>query len=129
METATRIEVLSGRSRRRRWTVGQKLEIVREASTPGVSVSSVAHRHDLHPNQVFRWRQQHRAGVLGSAAADGGASFVPVRVGAEAVFPGGPGGAGRGLMEIALGDGVCLRVDRDVDAAALRRVLSVLSGR
>jgi transposase len=34
-----------------------------------------------------------------------------------------------GLIEIELASGQCLRVDRDVDAAALRRVLDVLARR
>jgi transposase len=34
-----------------------------------------------------------------------------------------------GLIEIDLGGGRCVRVDGDVDAAALRRVLDVLAGR
>jgi transposase len=32
------------------------LRIVSEMMLPGVSVSSVARRHGLHPNQVFIWR-------------------------------------------------------------------------
>ena len=35
----------------------------------------------------------------------------------------------RGLIEIDLGDGRQVRVGRDVNATALRRVLEVLSGR
>jgi transposase len=35
----------------------------------------------------------------------------------------------RGLIEIELGGGLCIRVDSDVDAAALRRVLGVLERR
>jgi transposase len=34
-----------------------------------------------------------------------------------------------GLIEIDLGDGRCIRVDRGVDAEALRRVLDVLDRR
>jgi transposase len=43
----------------------------------------------------------------------------------------GPGSPRRrpGLIEIDLGGGRCVRVDGDVDAAALRRVLDVLAGR
>jgi transposase len=37
--------------------------------------------------------------------------------------------AGTGIIEIALSSGHCLRVDRHVDAAALRRVLAVLERR
>lgn len=47
-----RLEVL-GRERRRFWSVEAKAEIVAEAARPGASVSLVARRHGLHPNQVF----------------------------------------------------------------------------
>jgi len=36
---------------------------------------------------------------------------------------------GRGLIEIDLGPGLCVRVDAEVDGDALARVLAVLEGR
>jgi transposase-like protein len=41
---------------RRRFTVEQKLEILREANQPGVPVSDVFRRHGLTPSMFYRWR-------------------------------------------------------------------------
>ena len=45
----SRIEVLSGPERRRRWSAEQKQSIVAEAFAPGASVCEVARRVDLVP--------------------------------------------------------------------------------
>ena len=42
---------------RRRWTLAEKLRIVEESSQPGMSVSYVARKHGIAPNQLFRWRK------------------------------------------------------------------------
>jgi transposase len=48
-------EVLSGPERRRRRTPAEKLAIVAETQEPGVTVSLVARRHGIAPNQLFLW--------------------------------------------------------------------------
>ena len=40
----------------RRFTAEQKLEILREADQPGVTVSEVCRRHGLSPSVFYRWR-------------------------------------------------------------------------
>ena len=118
------------RRRRRRWSEARKRQIVTESYQPGISVSVVARRHDVNANLVFSWRRQYRE----LARMAGG--FVPVVVssteGAEPakLLPAPdiePAAVGR--MEIALADGSRVTVDRDVDAAALSRVLGVLERR
>lgn len=42
-----RAEILVGPERRRRWSVAEKLRIVREAFAPGAHVSDVALRRDV----------------------------------------------------------------------------------
>ena len=115
-----------GRRRRRRWSEARKRLIVAESYQPGVSVSVVARRHDVNANLVFSWRRQYRE----LARAVGG--FVPVVVssteGAEPA-PTDVGPSHPGRIEIALADGSRVTVDRDVDAAALSRVLGVLERR
>ena len=58
----SRVEVLSGPERRRRWSEDQKRAIVAEAFAPGASVSAVARRLDVVAGQIYRWRRD-----LGSA--------------------------------------------------------------
>lgn len=54
-----KIEVLSGLERRRRWSTAEKLAIVQETYEPDVTVSIVARRHGIQPNQLFAWRTVH----------------------------------------------------------------------
>ncbi|MTJ81974.1 MAG: transposase [Telmatospirillum sp.] len=55
-----RIEVISGMERRRRWSAEEKRRLVSMAFAPGAVVSAVARREDVHPNQLYRWRQELR---------------------------------------------------------------------
>ena len=103
-----------GVERRRRWSVEAKAAIVAEASRPGGSVSLTARRHGRHPNQVFTWRRQLRDG------AGPPAMFAAVQVTPAAASD------GRSIIEVELPSGVRVRVDRSVNEAALRLVLSAL---
>lgn len=55
-----RIELITGTGRRRRWSSEDKARIVVESLEPGVSVSEVARRHELSPQQLFGWRRKAR---------------------------------------------------------------------
>lgn len=46
--------------RRRKWSAGEKAQIVREAQRPGAMLQEVAQRHGLHPSLLTRWRAQGR---------------------------------------------------------------------
>ena len=52
-----RIELITGTARRRRWTTEQKLRIIEASYAPGESVSSVARRHGVALNLLYRWRR------------------------------------------------------------------------
>ena len=62
------IEVL-GQERRRRWSVEEKLAMVRESLEPGQSVSVVARRNGINPNQLFHWRKLYQDGSLSAVSA------------------------------------------------------------
>ena len=109
---------------RRRWSEAEKRRIVAESYQPGVSVSVVARRNDVNANLVFNWRRRFRE--------RGG--LVPVIVEPDRMLPPPPDAGSSavpaaGRMEIALADGSRVIVDREVDGAALGRVLSVLARR
>ena len=56
-EPVRRVEVFTGTGRRRPWTAEQKLRIVAESYGTGETVSAVARRHGLTPQQLFGWRR------------------------------------------------------------------------
>ena len=49
--------------------------MVRETYEPGMSVSLVARRHGVNPNQLFQWRKLEKAGALTAVGA--GEQVVP----------------------------------------------------
>ena len=76
-----RIEVLTGPGRHRRWSASEKGRIVAETLAPGISVSEVARRWQVCPQQVFAWRREARAGFLTLPAEARDlvqTSFVPI---------------------------------------------------
>ncbi len=68
------VEVL-GVEHRRRWSAAEKLAMVRETYEPGMTVSLVARKHAVNPNQVFHWRKLERIGAL--TAVEAGETVVP----------------------------------------------------
>ena len=135
-----RAEVLTGPERRRRWSVDQKLAIVAELARLGSSGALVAQRYGISTGLLYTWRRQahglrarSRSLVPGFMpmviAPEVDAAAVLDEVLAPVVVPGHSEGADMsagGVMEIELSGGRRLRVDRHVDAEALRRVLAVL---
>ena len=134
-----RVEVLGGVERRRRWSSDEKTRIVEETLVPGAKRSEGAGRNGVSASLVFTWRRQARTGASPPAIAP---RFAAVRIagpdtGAEISKPSSeeltqsrPAASGRsGLIEISLGGGKRVRVDANVDAAALARVLDVLERR
>jgi transposase len=120
---------------RRQHTLEEKRRIVEETHVKGASVSSVARRHEVNPNQVFAWRQLHRQGLLDAKAAPEKTEMLPVRVSTPTVLPIKPavqaGKAARPeraskLIEIKLANGHSVVLRGRVDAKTLSRVLDVL---
>ena len=125
--TMAQVEVLSV-ERRRRWSRSEKERIVSASFEPGVSASEVARSAGIHVSQLFRWRKQLCERVAPSTPA-----LIPVAVVPDAAVPTevAPVRSRRrpGVIEIGLSGGRRVRVDRDVDAEALRRVLDALGER
>ncbi len=66
----SKIEVLSGPERRRRWTTAEKVSIVQETYEADATVTIVARRHGIQPNQLFTWRKLAAQGALVATAAE-----------------------------------------------------------
>jgi transposase len=118
-------EILTQPERRRRWTSEQKLALVAESLRPGASPTQVARRYGISTGLLYTWRHLARSGELAMVpTTPPSAQFVPVEIVSE--VPAAAEGVGVGIMVIELPGERRIRVDRDVDADALRRVLQVL---
>lgn len=108
-EQVRRLEIFTGSGRRRSWSAEQKAQIVAESSAPGASVSAVARRHGLTPQQLFGWRRQGR---VDRVEAKERLSFASVVVTSMPI-------------EIEFG-GATIRVPSGSDAGTLRELLQAL---
>jgi transposase len=125
----SRLEVVSTGARRR-WTLEEKQRIVAESYDGPRLVSVTARRNGLSASQLFTWRRLAREGRLNEDAVP---ALVPVKITPASASPcappfSPPQRTKAGIIEIELG-GCCVRVDRDVDAEALQRVLELLRRR
>jgi transposase len=126
-----------GAERRRRWNYEDKVRLVEETLRAEETVCGVARRHGLAASLLFSWRRQAREGRLGGGEAL--PALVPVEITSApaststcAPQPPYSPAAQRtrtGIIEIELGGGCRVRVDRDVDAEALQRVFELLRRR
>jgi len=123
---------------RRQHTIEEKLRIVLETHVRGASVATVAHRHNVNPNQVFAWRQLYRRGLLDPKAAAEGPPMLPVKVSTPTMLPserpqlalpsnavGRPKGSSR-RIEVKLSNGHSIVLYGRVDAEGLSRVIDLL---
>ncbi len=122
-----------GVERRRRWSAEAKARLVAETLVPGAVVSEVARRHGVSQSLLFAWRRHARTEAPTEGA---GSILLPVEIEPrpgpiEDAHPRVVASRRRpsGTIEIELGSGKRVRVDSEVDADALRRVLSVLGER
>ena len=74
-----RMEVLTVRERRRFWSHEHKLAILGEVADDHLSVSDVARRHDVMPQQIYAWRRKFVREAEAVASPDM-ATFLPVAV-------------------------------------------------
>jgi transposase len=127
-------------TRRRKWAAEEKAALLAEVEAEGGRVAVVARRHGLSQSLLYNWRSIARATVPGQAP--GAIEFRPIGVvgatnGALAALPAGsehrlPGEDHRDeradKIEIALPNGVRLKVDGLASEQALLRVLRALKG-
>jgi transposase len=116
-----RAEVLVGPERRRRWSVDEKLRIVREAFAPGARIADVARRRDVCRAQIYQWRAALREGRQAAPGTDV-VGFVPVEL--AGLKPEPPNALTAGvLIEIAVAGGRRLKVPSSLPTAELRRLI------
>jgi len=131
-EPVRRIEVFTGTGRRRTWSAEDKTRIVAETVRDGETVSAVARRHGLSPQQLFGWRRQVRQAAASTLAEK--PRFVPAVV--ESALPeraarrrqrkqAGQVNRRSGSIEVEIA-GVTVRIGRGVDAKTVAAVLRAL---
>jgi transposase len=126
------VEIITGKERRRRWSVEEKLRIVTEAEEPGVRIAEVAARHEVYPSLLFNWRRQVREGRLGPRCLP---QFVPVHLissspetSAPPLRQSAPDRGNAGGIEICLPDGTRLYIKREAQLPLLRPLIAALRG-
>ena len=132
-----RVEILNGVERRRRWSEDEKARIIEQSFTPGAKVSDVARKHGVSRGLIFAWRKEARVNGLAIPAVP---RLIPVQLATSSPLPSSvmpaplaqtpppvrSTGRKAGMIEIDLGGSKRVRVDANVDADALGRVLDVL---
>src|SRR3954454_23223799 len=134
-----RLELITGRKRRRARSAREKAAIVAETFAPGANVPGIARRHGLNRGLLFTWRRQGRRarpGPVAEATSEGerGPVFVPVEIEGPVGRPAGliiadpPSpipSATTPLIEIVMPAGT-VRIPTGVDAVTLATVLATL---
>jgi transposase len=132
-----RMTVIARVSGRRRWTVEQKLLMLRDAFGSGGCVRTAMERHEVSSGQLYTWRNQAMSGELTGMAASVLPLPGPVPCFAEVAIAevppllsapvlSGPAQVPSGQIGIELSCGIKLTLDAGFDADALARVLSVV---
>jgi transposase len=123
-----RVELITGRRRRRDWTPDEKAEILSACVAPGSKVAEVARRYGVSRGLLWTWRRQ----AMNDLAAETAPRFVPLRIEAEAAespavtsVPSLDREQVAGSIEIEIG-GARVRVEGAVDPEALRQVLGLI---
>ncbi|RUW45443.1 transposase [Mesorhizobium sp. M1A.F.Ca.ET.072.01.1.1] len=131
-EPVRRLEIFTGSGRRREWLPDEKARIVAESYEVGETVSAVARRYALSPQQLFAWRRAARQPSMASPAPE--PLFVPVVVKTP---PSGPAPTrpaqprkrkatrDAGVIELEI-DGIAMRVGRGADAKTVAAVIRAL---
>lgn len=129
-----RLEVFTGAGRRRTWSDEDKARVVAEIEASGDTVSAVARRHGLSPQQLFGWRRQVKE-ARAVVSGDDKLQFVPAVI--DAALSDTAGHLQRktrrqhrdepsaGTIEVAI-DGVTVRIGAGAPADTIAAVLRAL---
>ena len=115
-----------GLERRRRWRDEDKVRIVAAVGVGGVTVTQLAHRHEVTRQQIYGWR--HELKKKGLWPLSSGVAFLPVDISdlrkppqARTDMPIAPS-----MVEVRLQNGRSLHFDGAMDAAIVARLIQVV---
>ena len=122
-----RVEIITGKERRRRWADEEKRRLVAEAFGPGVIVAHVARRHGVAESCLYAWRKQFVGEVAGPVAAQHPA-LIPVMIerASAATTPTEPDLPRSGHAVIAFPDGTRVEIAAGYPAAGLKALIAAL---
>ena len=115
-----------GLERRRRWRDEDKVRIVASVGVGGVTVTQLAHHHEVTRQQIYGWRHELKKKGLWPLSA--GVAFLPVDISdlrkppeAQTDKPVVPL-----MVEVRLQNGRSLHFDGAMDAAIMARLIQVV---
>jgi transposase len=131
-----RVEIITGKERRHRWTQAEKAQLVAEVLAPGAIVAQVARRHGVAESCLYAWRKQVQQGLAACGAESVGLSLLPISV-EPAAEPGRPAAtqdpapapAPVARATITLPDGTRLEIDATFPAATIDALITALRAR
>lgn len=117
-----RVEIITGKERRRRWSDEEKRRLVAEAFAPGAVVAHVARLHEVAESCLYSWRKRFD-GAPNELVADQ-PRLIPVLVDAASSLMPLP----RPLCHavLTLPDGTRLEIEAGYPAAALKALIAAL---
>ena len=130
-----RVEVITGKERRRRWSEEEKRRLVAETWAPGATVAHVARRNEVAESCLYIWRRQFGNGDGAERRTVERPLLIPVMVEDEAPAPAAAAPAPEAAAAlparavVTLADGTRLEVGPDYPTAALKALIGALRRR
>jgi transposase len=125
-----RVEIITGRERRRRWSAEEKARLVAEAFAPGAILSHVARSHEVAESCLYAWRKQLSGRRIGDGQeVPGTPLLIPVSLACSGPAEVGAGRATADWAVVTLPDGTRLEVGAGYPAHTLRALVAALRSR
>lgn len=119
-----RIEVITGEAVRRSHSDGFKGRLVALTLVPDACIADIARAHGIHPQLLYTWRRQAKAGKLTLPATDV-PDFAPLLI--EEDEPPSPPPVSSAPAEVLIETGdVTVRLPGDVDAGRIAGIAAAL---
>lgn len=121
-----RVEVITGKERRRRWSEEEKLRLAAETFAPGATVAQVARLHGVAESCLYAWRKQFGGHAAIEPETSERPLLIPMMI-EDGMPPAATPAPARAVVTLA--DGTRLEVDADYPAAAMKALIGALRPR
>lgn len=123
----SRVEIITSRGERRRWSADEKVRLVAETYEPGAVITHVARRNGVSESCLHLWRKRFgKPGGAPVAAND----LIPVMLdGAAIPLPEAASTPAPSRALITFPDGTRLEVGADYPPSALKALIAAVMGR